>query len=173
MFQNFVSNWKLQKVIPCENPPAKAQLIVSLDLCWHAIKHNLNFSKTFLKTLLKAICLSICLQTHPGCLCWFNRLYLVSIIPPSILKWIHVPVSKALCSPVLQKASGLAHYHQTPHPSAVMINPMCSHLCHCMPLCVWFMSPAEDWTKGHGETDTEEGRERSMTVQKTLNRETF
>lgn len=59
------------------------------------------------------------------------------------------------------------------HSSAVVINPPCSHLYHRMPLCVWFMSLADEWTKGHRETDTEEGRAPSTIGQKMLNGETF
>ena len=56
-----------------------------------------------------------------------------------------------------------ASSHPPSHPSAVMINPPCSHLCHRALLCLWFMGPAEDRTKGHRETDTKGGARQHST----------
>lgn len=140
-------------------------------LCWLFlwIASALTCNQTWLRrdillTLLRAIC-PASPRKH---LCRSNHLSLTSTDEPR-------PCLETITFPGPFTKSSRPHpasSHPPSHPSAVMINPPCSHLCHRALLCLWFMGPAEDRTKGHRETDTKGGGEAAQ-HRKTLNRETF
>lgn len=157
-----------------KNPTRKssADCFCGLYLRWHAIKRDFDFNKTFFWFSYRPS-VSVSVSEHM-CLCWSDRLSLAFLSPErpqmNSCPWC------CFQTVMFSSLSESSRPHPPPPPpldppshlNAVMIYPVCSHLCHRMLLCIWFMSLADGWTKGHRETDTGGG---GTSAQKTLNRE--
>lgn len=129
--------------------PAKAWLIVSLDCLCTDVQSHMTWTATNPQQNILKILPSVSAVPESMHLCWSN--HLSCSVSPGDHKWIDVAVlfSTPSCSQVFQICSRPRPTLWDSPSHAAMINPSCSHLYHLMLLCVWFMSAAEDWTKGH------------------------